>query len=57
MRNQVGTPGSSARIAETSHDRTILAVWPFLIAELLTLLLITHLPALSRTVPYWPGFH
>ena len=48
---------TSARIAETSYDRTIVAVWPFLLAELATLLLITYIPALTLTVPGWLGFH
>ena len=48
---------TSARIAETSYDRTILAVWPFLIAELVTLLLITYIPVLTLAVPTWFGFH
>ena len=56
MRNQVGTPRSSAYIAETSHIRPILAVWPFPIAELVAMLLITCLPALNRMVPTWLGF-
>ena len=48
---------TSARIAETSYDRTVVAVWPFLLAELATLLLITFIPALTLGIPGWLGFH
>ena len=56
MRNRVGRPGFSACIAETSHNRPILAVWPFPIAELVAMRLITCLPAPNRMVPTWLGF-
>ena len=47
---------TSARIAGCSYDRTIMAVWPFLIAELVTLLLITYIPTLTLVIPRALGF-
>ncbi len=47
---------TSARIAGCSYDRTILAVWPFLAAEVATLLLITYTPTLTLVIPRALGF-
>ena len=47
---------TSARIASTSYDSVIIAVWPFLVAELVTLGLITYIPWLVLSVPRVLGF-
>lgn len=47
---------TSARIASTSYDSVIIAVWPFLVAELVTLGLITYVPWLVLSVPRVLGF-
>jgi C4-dicarboxylate transporter DctM subunit len=35
--------------------KVILAVWPFLLASLFTLALITFIPAITMTLPAWLG--
>ena len=47
---------TSARIANTSYDSVIIAVWPFLVAELVSLGLITYIPWLVLSVPRVLGF-
>lgn len=47
---------TSAKIAKTSYDSVIIAVWPFLVAELVTLGLITYIPWLVLWVPKMLGF-
>jgi TRAP-type C4-dicarboxylate transport system permease large subunit len=47
---------TSAKIANTSYDSVIIAVWPFLVAELVTLGLITYIPWLVLSVPKLLGF-
>jgi len=47
---------TTARIARTSYDSVIIAVWPFLVAELAALGLITYIPWLVLSVPRMLGF-
>jgi TRAP-type transport system large permease protein len=47
---------TSAKIANTSYDSVIIAVWPFLLAEMVTLGLITYIPWLVLSVPKLLGF-
>jgi len=47
---------TSAKIAKTSYDSVIVAVWPFLVAELVCLGFITYIPWLVLSVPRLFGF-
>jgi tripartite ATP-independent transporter DctM subunit len=47
---------TSARIADCSYDRVIRAVWPFLLAELIALILVTYIPWLILALPRALGF-
>jgi tripartite ATP-independent transporter DctM subunit len=48
---------TSARIAECSYDSTIKAVFPFFLAEILSLVLITYVPWLVLALPRSLGFY
>jgi tripartite ATP-independent transporter DctM subunit len=47
---------TSARIADCAYDRVISAVWPFLLAELTALALVTYIPWLVVALPRALGF-
>ena len=48
---------TSARIADCSYDGTIKAVFPFFLAEILSLVVITYFPWLVLALPRSLGFY
>lgn len=47
---------STATVADIEFGQLVRRIWPYLLVELIVLLLITFFPALTLTVPRWFGF-
>lgn len=46
---------TACSIGKISLERLVKAIWPFLLVEVIVLLLVTYIPALTLTIPRWLG--